>query len=142
VPTALRFGARGVLAVVFLLAAVAKITDPQAFADRLLLHSPLSPGLANGVVAVLPWLELTCGLCLAVGYAVREAAVLVGIMLLAFVAFTLLTPAEQDCGCLVLPVTRPIGRGWHVAGDLLLLLCCVAVVRDRRPNKDKTEPEA
>src|SRR5258708_37415363 len=64
---------RYVLAAVFLMAALSKITDLHGFEDRLLLHSGLAYRPALIVAGVLPWLELACGLCLALGVAVREA---------------------------------------------------------------------
>jgi uncharacterized membrane protein YphA (DoxX/SURF4 family) len=120
---------RALLAVVFLAAAVGKITDLERWEDQILLHSDLPALLGQAVVAVLPWLELTCGLCLALGYAVREAAVCVAVMLLAFAGYTLLVPAEHDCGCLIFTGPSPIGRWWHMAGDLALLAACIPVVR-------------
>ncbi len=116
------------------MAAVGKIIDPQAFADRVLLHSVFSPVLGRVVVMILPWLELTCGLCLALGYAAREAAAILAVLLVAFVGYLLLAPADQDCGCFLLRPSQPIGRPWHVAGNLLLLLCTLPVLRGRRPG--------
>src|SRR5438105_3986672 len=69
---------RFVLAAVFLLAGAAKVMDQQAFADQLLLHSSLPSWVGWLTAAWLPWLELTCGLCLALGYAVRESAAMIG----------------------------------------------------------------
>src|SRR5580704_6284144 len=68
---------------VILLAAVTKITEPLVFVERLELHSGLPLFLARAVGNYLPWLELTCGFCLVLGVAVREAVVpLVGLLLL------------------------------------------------------------
>src|SRR5437899_5727999 len=83
---------RYLLGVVFLMAAVSKIINLHDFENRVLLHSPLPQALAKVmpsgaiplnfsiiriVVAVLPWLELTCGLFLLFGRAVREFALIV-----------------------------------------------------------------
>src|SRR5438270_1320942 len=65
---------RYILAAVFLMAAVTKIANLRGFAYQLDLHSGLPEDLSVVIAAVLPWLELTCGLCLALGRAVREAA--------------------------------------------------------------------
>jgi uncharacterized membrane protein YphA (DoxX/SURF4 family) len=136
-----RFSARLVLAAVFLMAAVAKITAPEEFANRVFVHSTLPHFLGELVVAVLPWLELICGLCLALGYAVREAAVLVAGMLLAFLLYTLFAPADQDCGCLIFSTPQPISRGWHLFGDALLLLCCIPVILGRSAPYDARKRE-
>lgn len=117
------------LAAVFLMAAVTKITDLHAFADRTVLHSGLPYALAVTAAAVLPWLELTCGLCLALGVAVREAAVLMALMLAAFLVESLLRPAETDCGCLLFPAAlQPANQWpWQPLRNLLLLLCSLRV---------------
>src|SRR4051794_21951008 len=67
-------GCRLTLAAVFLMAAVTKVTDMPAFEDRLVLHTPLPVPVVLALARFLPWLELTCGACLALGHAVREAA--------------------------------------------------------------------
>ena len=59
-----RLSCRYLLATVFLMAAASKMADPNGFAERVFLHSGLPEGVARLVVALLPWLELTCGLCL------------------------------------------------------------------------------
>src|SRR5262249_12881438 len=81
VSQALSLICRYVLAAVFLMAAVSKITDLGGFADQVVLHSGLPFRAALVVAGVLPWLELTCGVCLAFGRAVREAALLLAILL-------------------------------------------------------------
>src|SRR5947209_7270839 len=75
---------RYLLAAVFLMAALTKITNLGAFEDQVLLHSNLPWWLGRPGAAVLPWLELVCGLCLAIGWASREAAVLTAVLLILF----------------------------------------------------------
>lgn len=128
-------GCRYVLGAVFLMAAVTKVTDLRGFEDQVLLHANLSPWLAGGVVKVLPWLELTCGVCLVLGYAAREAALLTGLMLFSFLVRGLLAPPEVECGCFLFPTPAAFAAGrWQVVRDLLLLLCSVRVTwgKDRK----------
>jgi uncharacterized membrane protein YphA (DoxX/SURF4 family) len=109
---------------VFLLAAVTKITEPLVFVERLELHSGLPLFLARAVGIYLPWLELTCGFCLVLGVAVREAAVLLVGLLLVFLGVGLLQPTA-DCGCLVFPrqmEALAAGPGMVVRNLVLLLL--------------------
>src|SRR5262249_10715772 len=73
------------------------------FEDRLLLHSHLPHWLGMGVVRVLPWLELTCGLCLALGYATREAALIGAFMLASFTVYLLAFAGETPCPCFLFP---------------------------------------
>ena len=67
----------------FLVAAVGKVTDLSGFRDYLAVQAGLSPPAAFAVAAVLPWLELVCGLCLVTGRAAREAALLTAMLLVA-----------------------------------------------------------
>ncbi len=127
-------GCRYTLAGVFLMAAVTKITALEAFADQLVLHSALPTSVAQVVAAILPWLELTCSLCLLAGVAVREAAVILAILLLAFTVHLIAHPVEVDCGCLLLPV-RPqpaMAKFWSLSRNLLLLLGCFQVAHARK----------
>lgn len=115
----------GVLAAAFLPASVAKIVHPQEFADHLALHSTLPLVLVPVVVAFLPWLELTCGLCLVLRVAVREAALLLSILLVLFIAYALRQRTELECGCGILPRRLDSLDRWPwVALRDLVLLCC------------------
>lgn len=116
---------RYLLAAIFLMAALTKITDLNAFSDRLVLHSGLPYRLAVVVAATLPWLELTCGFCLALGLAVREAAVIISILLLGFLAESLIQPSEADCACWLFPkALEPANRWpWSVVRNGVLLIC-------------------
>jgi uncharacterized membrane protein YphA (DoxX/SURF4 family) len=119
-----------VIGVVFLMAAVTKITALQQFTDRMVLHSGLPYALAMGVALVLPWLELTCGVCLVLGVAVREAALVLGLLLLVFLIAALLQPEEADCGCFVFPqaLKRANQGPWLALRNGILLLFSLPVI--------------
>ncbi len=121
--------ARWLLAVVFVMAGVTKVTDLHGFADDLILRSPLPYAVAVVAAAFVPWLELTCGLCLALGQATREAAALLGVLLISLLGYTLLTPSAHDCGCFLFPKVAELPVWWSLARDLLLLGCSVIVAR-------------
>jgi putative oxidoreductase len=120
-----RWVCRYILAAVFLMAALSKILDLATFSDRLVLHSGLPYRIAVVVALILPWLELVCGLCLALGIAVREAATLLSALLILFLAHSLLRYGEGDCGCFLFPTPPAFDlRGWWPPlRDLMLLLC-------------------
>jgi putative oxidoreductase len=122
---------RYLLAAVFLMAAVSKITDLQAFTDRLVLHSGLAYRPASIVAAVLPWLELTCGLCLALGVAVREAAAIVCMLLVMFLGYSVWHHGETDCGCFLFPHAVPLTDSgwWQPVRNGLLTVCALRVAR-------------
>jgi hypothetical protein len=120
---------RYLAAAIFLMAAVTKITDLDQFSDQLIQHSDFPTWVSQPVVAVLPWLELTCGFCLLSGWALREAAVVGAVLLVAFTLYLLVLRPETDCGCLLFPATVPprIHLPALLARNVLVLSCCLRV---------------
>jgi uncharacterized membrane protein YphA (DoxX/SURF4 family) len=116
---------RYVLAAVFLMAALTKITDLRGFAYQLDLHSGLPATVTVIIAAVLPWLELTCGVCLAFGQAVREAAFLLLLLLTALLVYALMHLGQSDCRCFLFPGKTPDWTWWAAARNAFLLLCAI-----------------
>jgi uncharacterized membrane protein YphA (DoxX/SURF4 family) len=117
-----------ILAAVFLMAAVTKITAPEDFRQRILDEAHLPLELARIVIWVLPWLELTCGACLVLGYAVREAALLASILLVLFTIHFFTNMSEVDCGCFLTPLTAASLSWLPPVRNILLLACGVRVM--------------
>ena len=122
---------RYLLAAAFLAAAVTKIADPETFRDNVLDKAHLPLYVARAVIWVLPWLELTCGACLALGYAVREAALLVGVLLVLFTIHALVNTTEEDCGCFLAPFPQPGLAWWPAIRNGFLLACSVLALRSK-----------
>jgi uncharacterized membrane protein YphA (DoxX/SURF4 family) len=121
---AVRLGFRFILAGVFLMAAITKITDLHGFADLVLTRSGLPYWAGLITAAFLPWLELTCAACLLLGKAVREAALILAVLLTALLVYSLLHLNEPDCGCWVFPKMGSESLWWWPpARNFLLLLC-------------------
>jgi putative oxidoreductase len=137
-----RLVCRYILAAVFLMAALSKILDLAAFSDRLVLHSGLPYKTAIVVAMILPWLELVCGLCLALGFAVREAATLLSALLVLFLAHSLLRYGEGDCGCFLFPspTAFDVPGWWPPLRDLLLFLCGIRLVLGERHDSSLYGP--
>ena len=143
-------GCRYVVGGVFLMAAVSKIVNPREFEAQVLLHSSLpqvlasmiparevqlSFSLARIVVAFLPWLELSCGLCLIFRWAIREAAMIISLLLSLFIAHSLAYRSE-DCQCFFFPtIVSSMHWWWHPIRDGLLLICSVYLVWRGLPKK-------
>jgi putative oxidoreductase len=132
----LSLGCRYVLAAVFLMAAVTKITDLSGFADEIVLHSDLAYYPATVVAAVLPWLELTCGVCLALGVAVREAALILSVLLLALLCYAVTHLGQADCHCFLFPTRTQESIWWPPLRNGLLLFCALWTCR-RVPMRAK-----
>jgi len=145
---------RYLLGVIFLMAAVSKIVNFRNFESQVLLHSPLPEALAKILpsgniplsfsiirisLVILPWLELTCGLCLILGRAVREAALIIALLLSTFIIQALIF-RSNDCHCFFIPALNSALPWWsHVVRDALLLSCglylvCKGVPKHQKPD--------
>jgi uncharacterized membrane protein YphA (DoxX/SURF4 family) len=90
------------LGLVFIVAALPKIVDPPAFAHAVYNYRILPGPFVNLVALTLPWLELLSGLALVLGLLRRAATVVIGGLLLVFLAGISLNLARKnpiDCGC-------------------------------------------
>jgi len=83
-------------------ASLPKIADPPSFAHMIYNYRLLPGPLVNGLALLMPWVELLAGLALILGAWRREAAALLGLLLLVFIAaigINLLRGRAVDCGC-------------------------------------------
>jgi putative oxidoreductase len=93
---------RVVLGGIFIYAAVLKIVDPVAFAGSIAAYKILPYFASYLAAAVLPFLELVCGVLLISGYRVRGGAVIIGILNIIFMAAlasAIVRGLDIDCGC-------------------------------------------
>jgi hypothetical protein len=123
-------------AAVFLAAAYGKLRDPYAFAVSVYAYRVLPASLATVFAVLTPAIEVVAAVALASGRLSRGGAVLIGGLLLVFIAGlaqAILRGINIDCGC--------FGKGsspvsfWLIArnyGLLLLALFPLAVERVRR----------
>jgi uncharacterized membrane protein YphA (DoxX/SURF4 family) len=126
----LTFACRWTLALIFLMAGTTKVVDLRTFADQIFVHSRLPAALGWPVVVFLPWLELTCGFCLAVDYARRESATILSVLLVLLLAYSLIRTGDSDCHCFFLPrVVDQWPWWWSPLRNGALLLCGFRVAR-------------
>jgi uncharacterized membrane protein YphA (DoxX/SURF4 family) len=106
-------GGRWLLGGLFIYMGLSKATDPVTFLKLLHQYKMMSsPLLLSATAAALPWFECICGLLLITGVAVRGAAFMSLLMLLAFTPLVLKRALELqaaahipfcmvkfDCGC-------------------------------------------
>jgi len=120
---------RWLLGASFIYASYHKIVEPERFAEAVYSYDLFPHFTINLIAVILPWIELCAGLCLFVGIYYRGAALLMGGMLLAFIAaltINLVRGHEFDCGCFSVSET-----GVHDAVELMLfrdtVLWCFAM---------------
>ena len=127
-------------------AAIPKILDPPAFA-HMIYNYKLAPGWAiNALAITLPWVELLAGLALILGVWKREAAALIGLMLLAFIAAVGINLARGhaiDCGCFDVrdagktEAQRLADMRWVIARDVGMLLMVAQLLSATRPSQSR-----
>ncbi|MBN1960094.1 MAG: DoxX family membrane protein [Deltaproteobacteria bacterium] len=96
------FIARVYLALIFLFACYHKILHPDAFALDVATYQILPLELVNLMAIILPWVELTAGLMLLLGFRIRAASLLICAMMLVFILAVVLAlhkGLHMACGC-------------------------------------------
>lgn len=137
--------ARLLLGAAFLYLGYLKAQDPVAFLKVIREYemAPESmPRLMTWIAAVLPWMEMVCGLLLVLGIGLRGTSLLLLVLLVVFTGAILMRARgiqaeeglafcsiEFDCGCGtgVVPVCRKL-----VENGILLLASCVVLISGAR----------
>lgn len=96
--------ARVVLGIVMLVAGVEKLTALDQFAVSIYHYQMFPLSVTNVLALLFVWSEITVGVLLLVGAAVRGAALISGLLLIAFivaVGWAMANGLKIDCGCFV-----------------------------------------
>ena len=137
-PTAVRI----TLGVVFIYAALLKIADPVAFAGSVAAYHILPYFASYLTAAVLPFLELVCGLLLVCGYRVKGGALIIvgmNLVFMAALASALVRGLDIDCGCFKQGGAKT--SPWlALSRDALFLVMTLFVLRAER-HKRLSPPE-
>ncbi len=98
----IELAARWILGLTFIYASIYKILAPADFA-KIVYGYDLFPHVSINLIAIIiPFLQLIAGLALIGGIYPRSAAIIINIMLLAFMAaltINIIRGHEFDCGC-------------------------------------------
>lgn len=119
------------LGAIFAYAAIVKISDPVSFAGSVAAYQIL-PYFWNYVAAaVLPFLELFCGLLLISGYRVKSATLLIAGLNAVFMvalASTIVRGLDIDCGCFKQGGEKT--SAWTALGrDTVFLAMCFVILK-------------
>jgi uncharacterized membrane protein YphA (DoxX/SURF4 family) len=142
--------ARILLGLVFIYAAIIKITAPQDFADSIAAYQILPFSVINVVAIGLPLFELVCGLLLIAGFALRLSLLGILAMLSVFtlaIGLGMLRGISLDCGCFGSHSWLDSNPSIALVRDLALLVIAVYLYRSclENPQPDPagvTEPRA
>ncbi len=98
----LLFFFRILLGFVFIYAGAEKITDPSGFSTAINNYRLLPISFVNFFAITMPWIEISAGILLVFGIAVKENAFIINVMLLVFIiaiGISLARGLSIDCGC-------------------------------------------
>jgi len=137
--------ARLVTGGVWIWAGAAKLAEPYAAVLAVRAYQLLPGGLADTVGHLLPTFEIVVGAALVLGLLTRGAAVISGLLFLAFIVGISSVWArglQIDCGCFGGGGFDPNATSeypWEIARDAALLLASVFLVfvRDAGPGLDR-----
>jgi uncharacterized membrane protein YphA (DoxX/SURF4 family) len=130
--------ARLVTGGVWIWAGLIKLPDPDQSVLAIRAYQLLPGDSATPVGHLLPILELVVGLCLVLGLLTRGAAVVSGLLFIAFIVGIASVWARGitiDCGCFGGGGYDPDATSkypWEIARDVVLLLLSVFLVVQRR----------
>lgn len=116
------------IAFVFIYAGAEKISDPDAFAISISNYRILPDWSLNIFAITLPWIEVTCGILLLFGVAVKENSAIIFSLLFIFtiaIVISLIRGLSIDCGC--------FGKGSMIgltklAENLLMLIGSLSLI--------------
>jgi len=94
--------ARWILGATFIYASYSKILAPAVFAKIIFGYALFPAVLINLAAIIVPFVELISGLALIIGFYPRSAALIINVMLLAFIvslSINVIRGHEFDCGC-------------------------------------------
>lgn len=115
---------RVALGVVFIVASLDKIQNPEAFASTIANYRLLPYKTINGIAIVLPWAEVITGILLVLGIWVRANTLIACGLLLAFsvaIGQALGRGLDISCGCFSInPVAERMSL-WTLIWDVIWL---------------------
>jgi uncharacterized membrane protein YphA (DoxX/SURF4 family) len=116
---------RLVLGFVFIYSGIEKISDLNSFAIAVTNYKMLPGYLVNLFAIFLPWIELSAGLLLLFGIAVKENAFIINSFLIVFIfaiGISIARGLNIDCGCFGTQSSSKVGFIKLVENLLLFLI--------------------
>ncbi len=114
-----------ILGISFIYASFHKIENPEAFAKILYGYGILPNFSINLFAIVVPFIELTVGFSLILGWFPRSAALIINMLLFLFIlaiGFNLIRGHQFDCGCFSFASqNQPMSNILSLVRDLFML---------------------
>jgi uncharacterized membrane protein YphA (DoxX/SURF4 family) len=123
---------RVALGIVFIVASLDKIQDPESFATNIANYRLLPYRFINVSAIILPWIEIITGSLLVIGLWIRAAGMLTFGMLTLFIfaiSQALLRDLDISCGCFSTdPADHKMTR-WTLYWNIIWLSWGIVIVR-------------
>ncbi len=129
---------RIILGLIFIYASWDKVLVPEAFARAIANYQILPEVLVAPSAIFLPWLELTCGICLVINRWTGGSAIIVTALIVIFTAaigFNIYRGMDVACGCFTLDQSAPSSMWFYLLRDVIFLLMGVSAMRYAHAHK-------
>lgn len=116
---------------IFIYASIDKILNPDQFAKVIHNYRLLPPDYINLMAIVMPWIEFTAGVCLAIGFKYRGASFILGVMLAVFTVALFSAYSRGlniNCGCFSTSSSSKSDLLVRAIEDILMLIGCVIIM--------------
>lgn len=131
---------RIILGSIFIFASWDKVLEPAVFAEVIANYQILPEALVAPAAIFLPWLELTCGVCLVADRWTGGSAIIVTALIVIFTAaigFNIYRGMDVACGCFTLDQSAPAGMWLYLLRDVIFLIMGVSTLRYAHVLKEK-----
>ncbi|OGC89561.1 MAG: hypothetical protein A2W25_14450 [candidate division Zixibacteria bacterium RBG_16_53_22] len=129
---------RLVLGIVFIYASYDKALNPLAFAQIIHNYRIMPPSLINISAIILPWIELLAGVLIIVGLRVRGANLILGGLLVFYIALLSVTAIRGiniNCGCFSTSASVRTNLVVDTIRDVVFLIFALHILLFYRPPK-------
>jgi uncharacterized membrane protein YphA (DoxX/SURF4 family) len=121
---------RIILSLIFILAAIEKISNPAAFSESIANYKLFPSIMINFSAIIIPWIELITGVLLLFGISVKENAAIITVLLNIFtlaVIISLFRGLNIECGCFGTALGEKVGLR-KVMENILLIICGLLLI--------------
>lgn len=131
-------GNRIILGLIFIFASWDKVLEPAAFAGAIANYHILPQVWVAPVAIFLPWLELTCGICLVANRCTSGSAIIVTALIVIFtvaIGLNIYRGMDVACGCFTLDQSAPAAMWLYLLRDVIFLAMGVITLRYTHAHK-------
>ena len=125
------FLSRLILGGLFIYASYDKLLNPLAFAQIIHNYRLMPPSVISIIAVILPWIELSAGVLLIIGFRVRGANFIIFTLLIMYIAMLSITAARGiniACGCFSTSLAAKSNIFGRIAEDIGMLILSIHIL--------------